>query len=323
MFHPEEVIFAPTGRCNLACPHCRVSRDRGELPAGQAVAFLESCRDGGIERVGFSGGEPFLAPAFLSAVCKAAVDLGMLFDRLMTNGAWWKDERQLRSTLAGLRDAGFDGTFGLSHDAYHGRDPRTMAAFISAVFELWDRKDCVEILSVRSPDDARFLAGLRELAGLLGGTLEEDDGEPLAIVRADGPAGDAPGDRYEDGATLRIPILRSPRSAGADEGSWGSPRWFEDDFCAGPGNVFYVHPDGSVAACCGFANENEQLILGTMSDGYAVLCAAAAENAHVRACYETGLNAHRQGLETAGRRFPGKTADMCFFCDWLCRHPRG
>ena len=40
MFKPEEIIFAPTARCNLACAHCRVSRVPEELAAADAVAFL-------------------------------------------------------------------------------------------------------------------------------------------------------------------------------------------------------------------------------------------------------------------------------------------
>lgn len=317
MFKPEEVIFAPTGRCNLACAHCRVERGSGELSAAEAIVFLDACHQSGIERVGFSGGEPFLAPDFLVALTGAAVDRGMLFDRLMTNGCWWKDGKHLADSLARLRGAGFDGTFGLSYDAWHGQDPETVAAFILEIFRLWERRDCVEILSVRSPDDGDFLKGLADLAARLGGTLEEEAGEPYAIGPEEGAT--VGSERFLDGARLRVPILRTPRSAGASEDAWKSKRWFADDYCEGPGNVFYVHPDGRVAACCGFANENRQLILGDVGDTPDALLAAAAGNSHLRACYDTGLNAHREALEKTGRRFPGKTADMCFFCDYLCK----
>ena len=318
MFQPDEVIFAPTGRCNLTCAHCRVRRGPEELPVADAIAFLESCEAGGIERLGFSGGEPFLRTDFLVAISKAAVERGLYFDRLMTNGDWWPDETELRSTLVSVRDAGFDGMIGLSYDSYHGQTAGRIAAFLGAVFDVWGRKDTVELLSVRSADDASFLLDLETVAAALGGRLERgDDGEPVRILD-EAYASRTPADP-DDGSGLVIPVIRSPRSASADEGSWDSPRWFKDDFCEGPGNVFYVHPDGSVAVCCGFANENQPLLIGSTSDSYETLMANAAGNAHVRACFDKGLGAVRAELESSGTRFPGKTADICFFCDYVCR----
>jgi radical SAM protein with 4Fe4S-binding SPASM domain len=116
-------------------------------------------------------------------------------------------------------------------------------------------------------------------------------------------------------------IVRVPFSASAEEGAWGASAWFEDDFCRGPGNVFYVHPDGRVAVCCGFANENPQLVIGNIrKDDYRSLMRRASQNAFVRACYEAGLGATRERLEAAERRFPGKTGDPCFFCDYCAKN---
>lgn len=316
MFQPDQIIFAPTSRCNLACSHCRVSRGADELSITEATAFLERCAQGGIERIGFSGGEPFLAPDFLYALSRAAVDQGLYFDRLMTNGDWFSDARELEGALQALFDAGFDGTFGLSSDSYHGQDPERLALFLDTVFRIWKRRDCVEILSVRSADDGPWMAGLGVLADRLGGCLAVRDGEPRAIADA------APrGDQAAAGETLDIPILRFPCSAAAAEGAWDSPRWFRDDFCEGPGNVFYVHPDGSIAACCGFANENPSLILGNVrDDDYESLMKRSAESPHIRLCYEKGLDARRRELEAAGTRFPGMTDDICFFCDYLSKN---
>jgi hypothetical protein len=39
---------------------------------------------------------------------------------------------------------------------------------------------------------------------------------------------------------------------------------------------------------------------------------------HIQACYSSGLGELRARLEEGGMAFPGKTADQCFFCDWLC-----
>jgi MoaA/NifB/PqqE/SkfB family radical SAM enzyme len=340
-FKPREIIFAPTGQCNLYCAHCRVKRGAAELDAASAIRFLDDCiRPGGgdsnggepggpgfgfgggsgalpsIERVGFSGGEPFLLPGFLVELCRAVTERGLLFDRLMTNGDWWADEDELSATLGALYEAGFDGILGLSYDAYHGQDPDRLAAFLGVYFRIWGRKDGAELLSVRSPDDEAFLRDLDRLAALLGGSVERSGGEPSRIVDRAYKARRA-GDP-DDGSGLCLPILRSPRSASADEGAWSAEAWFEDDYCEGPGQVLYVHPDGSVAVCCGFANERPELILGNIREGYAALMAAAAMAPHVGACYENGLGRLRQELEAKGVAFPGKTSDICFFCDYLC-----
>ncbi len=315
VFNPTEIIFAPTTRCNLSCSHCRVRTSSTELPLADALDFLDRCANEGIERIGFSGGEPFLALDFLVAACKLAVQRDMLFDRLMTNGCWWKDQAELDASLKRIADAGFDGTIGLSHDAYHGQSPQLMAEFIQAAHRAFGARDCVEILSVRSPDDGAFLTGMKTLADLLGGSLILDDGEPVAIADRSSRTGEELA-----GELLSIPVLRSPRSAGADEAAWTSERWFKDDYCEGPGNVLYVHSDGTVAACCGFANENPQLILGTIQDAFSDIMENAAKNSHVQMCYESGLATHRAALEQQGTRFPGKTSDPCFFCDWLCKH---
>lgn len=321
MFHPEEVIFAPTGRCNLHCSHCRVSRGPAELNAADAIRFLDTCVEGGIERVGFSGGEPFLRPDFLLDVSRAAVARGLYFDRLMTNGDWWLDEEGLQSSLAALYEAGFDGIIGVSYDSYHGQSPQRLATFLRAVFETWGRKDAVEILSVRSGDDRTFLLDLGNVAQALGGQVEysdEHDGEPVRIF--DGVWSAREPSSPDDGSGLIINIVRSPRSRSAEEDAWSAADWFIDDYCAGPGNVFYVHPDGSVAVCCGFANENSDLIIGTVADSYDVLMQAAATRPKVSDCYDTGLATIRKRLEASGVRFPGKTDDICFFCDHLSRN---
>jgi hypothetical protein len=117
-----------------------------------------------------------------------------------------------------------------------------------------------------------------------------------------------------------INIIRVPYSPAAGENAWTAAEWFEDDFCRGPGNVFYVHPDGRIAVCCGFANENPQLIIGDVRrDDYRSLMRHASASPFVRACYSTGLATTRSRLEARGHRFPGKTADPCFFCDYCTK----
>lgn len=317
MFKPEEIILAPTSGCNLNCAHCRVRRLRDELSAADAITFLKACRGRGIEKVGFSGGEPFLRPDFLGAVSAAAVKEGYLFDRLMTNGVWYKNKVQLRTILESLREAGFDGTFGVSIDDYHAQNVRKLAGFFGMVFSVWKRRDGCEIIAVASPGETQARNKLKTLAELLGGKLILRDREPFSIVDAARAKLGETG--FDDGSALRINIVRVPYSASAEEGAWDAEAWFEDDYCRGPGNVFYVHPDGSVSVCCGFANENPGLKIGNIRDGYSKLMRRAAAAPLVKACFETGLAAFRARLEARGRRFPGKSADPCFFCDYCAK----
>jgi hypothetical protein len=324
MYKPKQIVFAPTAECNLACSHCRVDRRRGQsgnqISAEAAVAFLESCSTHEIDRVGFSGGEPFLRPDFLETVCAACVERGLYFDRLMTNGVWAESEEAMRETLQHVYDAGFDGTIAISVDDYHNQSPASLALFIRAVFKIWKRADCIELVSVLDRDGNCAMSLFEALAVELSAQVKVEAGLPLALQDK----------RYldnfkrgmEDGSGLYMPIMLMPYSAAADDpAAWQAKRWFRDDYCEGPGQIFYVHPDGAVSVCCGFANENPQLILGTVADGYDTLMEAAEANPQVRICYETGLGKKRQEMEAAGVVFPGKTDDICFFCDYVCRLP--
>lgn len=315
MFQPEEIIFAPTSRCNLKCVHCRVSRSfTGTLDTKAAVDFLSDAAECGIERVGFSGGEPFLEPDFLMDLCKAAVDLDLLFDRLMTNGLWWKTGKELEQNLTSLAEARFDGRIGLSADLWHGSTPERLVPFIEAVFEIFGRKDCVDITGVL-PKDAS-LSGQHSLIlgiahGLGGKVLFDKKKQPYLIT--DGSNSSLDGERLE------IPVQNIPYSSAADENAWQSKVWFEDDFCEGPGQVLYVHPNGDVAVCCGFANERPELRIGNIyQDSTRQMIDRANEMPLVKWAYQEGLGELRKRLESEGKTFPGKTADMCFFCDYVC-----
>ena len=48
---------------------------RGKLP-WELMVFLEDARKEGISTLGLTGGEPFLYPEFVHAVCRRAVELG-------------------------------------------------------------------------------------------------------------------------------------------------------------------------------------------------------------------------------------------------------
>lgn len=320
-FEAREVIFAPTAACNLHCGHCRVDRRRGSgadrLTIEAALRFLGDCADHGIERVGFSGGEPFLESGFVAELCAAAVERGMYFDRLMTNAAWYRDEGHLEEVLERIYDAGFDGTVGISIDDWHAQEPKDVALFIETLGRVAGRFDGIELACALDREGRYPLERLAALAKLLGCDIVTEGGLPAALENSVHRKNLAAG--MDDGQGIFIPVTAFPYSRGAgDAEAWKAAAWFTDDFCSGPGNVFFVHPDGSVAPCCGFANERPDLILGKVEEGVEALTEAARNIPAVRRCYETGLDAYRRAREAEGIRYPGKTDDPCFFCDWLC-----
>ncbi len=284
MFNPTEIIFAVTSSCNLHCKHCFINRTPHKLKIQDAINLLKSCKDSegacNIEKIGFSGGEPFLYLDFLCEVTKAAVQLDFMFDQIITNGDWWIDESNLMQKLQTLYDAGYDGKIGLSWDSYHGQTTERMETFITSVQELFG-DDSINIQMVDTEDNQ------------------------------------APGN------TLQVYHL--PRTyTSEDERAWQARRWFREDFCEGPGNILYVHADGNIAPCCGFANENPELFIGKITDSFEQIMQNAATNKMIKICYEEGLSHYRRHelkkkLRADRKKLPGKTADICSFCDFVCK----
>src|SRR5205823_5636565 len=107
-FRPNYLSFAGTYQCNLTCPHCCVPIEWPErLDTATAVRFLEDAHGHGIQILGFTGGEPFLYPEFVHTVCRRAAELGFRFDKIITNGVWYRDQAHLEEVLNGLAAAGF------------------------------------------------------------------------------------------------------------------------------------------------------------------------------------------------------------------------
>ena len=152
MFQPTEIIFASTNACNLHCEHCFVSRTSQKLSIENAKAFILSCKkttDSQIEKIGFSGGEPFLYFDFLLEITKFTVAQDLMFDQIMTNGDWWHTESELKQTLQNLYDAGYDGKFGLSWDTFHAQNEERMLTFIRQIQEYFG-ENSINIQTVKS-----------------------------------------------------------------------------------------------------------------------------------------------------------------------------
>ena len=305
-FSPTEIIFAATNACNLHCEHCFIERNPHKLEIADAVALIKSCVEAGsdIDRIGFSGGEPFLYMDFLIEVTKAAVSHDLMFDQIMTNGDWWRDEIDLHATLQKLYDAGYDGKIGLSWDSYHGQSTERMETFIRTVQEIFG-EEAINIQTVDTETSPSLRGAQRR-----GNPQYKDVSEPWIA---------SPSARND------VMIYHLPRTYTSDDPrAWQARRWFREDFCEGPGHILYVHADGNIAPCCGFANENPALFIGTIKDSFESIMEKAADNPMIKICYEEGLSHYRRNgikksLRSQGKKLPGKCSDICSFCDYVCK----
>jgi MoaA/NifB/PqqE/SkfB family radical SAM enzyme len=304
VFAPDEVLFSPVWACNLSCPHCDNKKVKGRLAGAKAIRFLKSCKDAGINKVGFTGGEPFLAPVFLFSVAKEAVRQGMFFDRIMTNGVWYTSKADLRRKLKGLFHAGFDGSICVSVDAFHKQPLGKLTCFIRTAESVWRRPDVVSIACVMGARNTLSRRKLARLAGLLNGKLVAIDSFRRRI--------EAP--------SIFIRILKIDLSPVGRAHKLKNPwtgAWFKDDRCKGPGNVLFVLPDGRVKPCCGYATDSERLTIGDVEDSAEEIIINARRNRFVSAIFSQGLSGVRKRLKAFGVKFPGKADNNCFFCWYI------
>ena len=304
-FRPKEILFSPTTNCNLHCAHCDIERSPAILNKKAAIKFLAACGRAGINRVGFTGGEPFLALDFMCAISKEAARRGMLFGRIMTNGGWFRTKRELASALDRLFRAGYDGDFCLSVDAFHRQDIQKCVSFITTATAMWTRPDMVSIAVVRGAKEAETRGKIAALARILHGRLIRINGKPAAI-------------KNEDLLIRIFHIDLSPIGKAANLKNAWNRRWFKDDLCKGPGNTFFVLPDGTVKPCCGYAADTDILTIGSIKrDSPKRLLYNARKNRFITSIFSLGFHPIRKRLERAGVRFPGKTMNHCFFCYYL------
>ena len=312
-FVPTEIIFSPTDECNLRCAHCFVRRASSKIDADDALKFIDSCAGSSIQYVGFSGGEPFLRADFIAQVVKKAVSENLMFDRIMTNGDWWKSEAELKSKLTAVYQAGYDGKIGLSWDAFHNQDFDRLLCFIKTAHNVFGTQS-VEIQSVAQKDDG-FLGKLKKLSAELGcafqSKISRKSGCGICVISS-------------ESVFLAVNRTRQSFSGSDEKRAWQSGHWFKDDFCSSMGQILFVTAEGSIAPCCGFANENPALTLGNIKQTFPQIMQNASRNRMIKICFEQGLKSQIKPLKKRGIRFPekGKTQDICAFCDFVCRLTR-
>ena len=268
----------------------------------KAKKFLTDCKAIGIKRVGFTGGEPMLAIDLLCELVAAAVKEGYLFDRIMTNGVWYKNDEALKRTLRRISNAGYDGEICVSVDAFHKQNLKKIARFIKTASSIWNRPDIVSIARVRGSRDRATEEKLTKLAVILNGRLNGFEAGRPSIKTSE----------------LFIKIFNISLSpvgkAGRLKDPWGG-RWFMEDYCKGPGNVFFVTPSGDVKPCCGYANDFKVFTIGNIGkESPRQLLKNFSQNGLLYAIFNSGLAHIRKGLERHGVKFPGKTDNHCYFC---------
>lgn len=303
-FRPDYLSFAGTYQCNLSCPHCCVPIEWPDrLDIGTALRFLEDAHAEGIDALGLTGGEPFLYPEFVHAVCRRAVELGFRFDKIISNGVWHQDAAHLEAVLAPLAEMGYDGKLGLSVDKFHGMHTAKAVEFCRTAVRLF-RRDNVVSLSYASRHPDQGLEPVRALAEELEGVVEWSDALRRYLLVSD-----------ELTMTLNwnhlAPVERAERLAGAWDGEW-----FAEDYCEGPGQAMIVNPRGDVKPCCGFASDLDQLTIGNIHrDSAAAIIRRGREHPYVGKVFREGLTAIREEvLARDPDALPGATSNHCYFC---------
>jgi len=287
-FNPTEIIFSATTLCNLHCNHCFVSRQDKKIQIEAAKKFIQSCKNTSIEKIGFTGGEPFLYFDFILEITKVALENDFLFDQIMTNGDWWKSEEELTEKLQTLYDAGYDGHIGLSWDNFHGQNKERMITFIKKVQSIFGN-DSINIQYV------------------------DDNGKGISLeeIKSTCP---------------EISVFQLPQTFPSnDSRAWKSKKWFKEDFCTGPGNVLYVHTNGNIAPCCGFANENSKLFIGNINNTFEEIMGNASKNEMIQLCFTKGLSSKIKEVKKYLKQKKSplakcKTDDICSFCDFICKN---
>jgi hypothetical protein len=273
------------------------------LDTGVAVHFLEQAHAAGIAWLGFTGGEPFLYPEFLFAVCQRAAALGFRFDKIMTNGVWHADEKHLDTTLRKLKRSGFTGKLGLSVDKFHGVDTPKLAEFCRAARRVFGRDDILS-LSYASRHRDQGLEPVRALARELDAILDWSEllGRYLLVSR-------------DLTMTLNWNHLAPVERAERLEGAWDG-QWFAEDYCEGPGQALIVNPRGEVKPCCGFASDLDQLTIGNIhTDSVEQVIRQARRHPVVGKIFRQGLSSLRDEiLARDPDALPGATSNHCFFC---------
>jgi hypothetical protein len=268
-----------------------------------ALRFLEDAHAYGIGILGFTGGEPFLYPEFVHKLCRRASALGFRFDKIVTNGVWFSNATHLEDVLSGLAAAGYTGKLGLSVDKFHGICTDRLAQFCRVARQVFGRDDIISIAYASRRPDAG-LEPISRLAAALDGVVEWSEllGRFLFVT---------PELTMPLNWNHLAPVERAEKLTGGWDG-----KWFEEDYCEGPGQALVVNPRGEVKPCCGFASDLDQLTIGNIyKDTVTRIVRRARRHPYVGKVFREGLTAIRDDiLARDPDALPGATSNHCYFC---------
>jgi hypothetical protein len=311
----------------LSCPHCCVPIEWPDrLAISTAIAFLEDAFRFGIRMLGLTGGEPFIYPEFVMAICWRASELGFGFDKIMTNGVWSNDHVNLQRTLQDLADTGFSGKLGLSVDKFHGIATDPLAEFCLTARQVFGRDNIISIsYASRAPDLG--LEPVQALAKKLNGFIEWSDllGRFLLVtpeltitLNWNHLAPVERAERFTGGWKCRATEVTegSEKSGSVSSVNSVATSWFKEDYCEGPGQALIVNPLGDVKPCCGFASDLDQLTIGNIyQHSVKQIVRMARRHPYVGKVFREGLTSIRDEiLARHPDALPGATTNHCFFC---------
>ena len=124
----REMALMLTDKCTAECAFCALKCNPGNtglLSLETAKKVIDGMkRVGSFNRVGLSGGEPFLYPELIRDILLYAKEAGIEKRTVATNGFWgaWDDER-IDRILGGLE--GILNQVSISHDAFHAEYVKT------------------------------------------------------------------------------------------------------------------------------------------------------------------------------------------------------
>ncbi len=213
-----------TYRCTTACPHCLVEAGphrTEQMPLDRCLAWIEEARayrDGHIQGIALTGGEPFYDLAMLSEVSSRARELGFVVTAV-TNAFWASTLQSARDTLRqvpGIR------ILSISTDVYHQRSIpfRNVRHAIEAAKEL-DR-----LYNIAVCTDTKDDPGYQRIAAQI---AEIGDAERMRVAMTL-PIGRA----KQNASSLTYEISSTPAAEACSMANWP-----------------VVFPNGDVQACIG------------------------------------------------------------------------
>lgn len=117
-----KVLISLTNRCNFACTHCATSCGGNKtntlsIPFIQKlIPFLKEAKEGILEEIHITGGEPLLYPELLLYLLTALIREGFYLS-VQTNGSWLLNTEFAEYFLNQIK--GLPVTFNISTDQYH------------------------------------------------------------------------------------------------------------------------------------------------------------------------------------------------------------